>query len=94
MFPDSGIAKFSSIQMTKFAYTIHVCLAPLFSSELMENIKKSPFYTISLDKSISDNLENNRMDFIVILWDQETESVAARYYGSKFLCSSNAKGLQ
>ena len=34
------------------------------------------------------------MGFIIIFWDQETETIAARYYGLKCLCYSSAKALK
>ena len=33
------------------------------------------------------------MYFIIIFWDQETETIATRYYGSTFLCYSSAKAF-
>ena len=39
-------------------------------------------------------LENIPMVFITIFWDKETKTSATSYYGSKFLCYSNAKALK
>ena len=34
------------------------------------------------------------MGFIIIFRDQDTKTIAARYYGSKFRCYSNGKALK
>ena len=31
---------------------------------------------------------------LTFFWDQEIETIATRYYSSKFLCYSNAKALK
>ena len=34
------------------------------------------------------------MDFITTFWEQETKTIATRYYVSEFLCYSNVKALK
>lgn len=94
MFPDSTIAKSSSMQRTKFAYTVNFGLAPFFFSDLLEKVKKSPFFAISFDESLNDQLEKVQMDFIVRFWDEITKRVETRYFGSEFLKYSNATALK
>ena len=80
MFPDSTIAKNASMQRTKFAYTLNFGLAPFFFSELLENVKKSLFFAISIDESLNDQIEKNSMDFIIRLWNESTKTVETRYF--------------
>ena len=94
MFPDSTIAKSSSMQRTKFAYTVNFGLAPFFFSDLLKKVKKSPFFAISFDESLNDQLEKVQMDFIVRFWDEITKRVETRYFGLEFLKYSNATALK
>ena len=82
------------IAYTKFAYTVNFGLAPFFFSELLENVKKSPFFAISFDESLNDQIEKIQMDFIIKFWNESTKTVETRYFGSEFLKYSNAKALK
>ena len=94
MFPDSTIAKNSSMQRTKFTYTVNFGLAPFFFSDLLEKVKTSPIFAISFDESLNDELEKVQMDFIVRFWNQVTKRIETRYFGSEFLHYTNAKALK
>ena len=94
MFPDSTIAKHSSMQRTKFTYTVNFGLAPFFFSDLLEKVKTSPIFAISFDVSLNDELEKVQMDFIVKFWNQVTKRIETRYFGSEFLHYTNAKALK
>ena len=56
------------------------------------SFKKLEYYNFIWQKS-SLPFRKIQVYFIIVFWGQETQTIATRYYGSNFLCYSNAKAL-
>ena len=62
MFFHSNTAKFYEMGRAKLAYIINFGLAPYLHRLLTENVKKSPYYSVSFDKSLNDSFQKCQMD--------------------------------
>ena len=68
----------------KFAYTINFCFASFFLWNNLENCKFYDFI-IAFDNNPNDHLFiKHQLDFIIILCDQEIETILTKYCASKF----------
>jgi len=68
MFPDSKVQHHFSMGRTKCSYVINFRLGPLFQKELIEKVKKSPFFSISFDESLNETLKKQQMDFVLLCY--------------------------
>ena len=80
MFPDSETAKSYEMGRTKLGYVFNFGLAPCLHRLLTENIKKSPYYSVSLDESLNDSVQNCQMDLNVPFWNSELNHVESTYF--------------
>ena len=53
MFPDSKIAKNSSLGRTKYGYSINYGLGPYFKGLTIHDIKKTDVFCVSFDESLN-----------------------------------------
>ena len=72
MFPDSGIAKTFTCGATKCAYLTCFGLAPYFHEQLVNMVRSTACYSISLDECMYRISQNEQMDFIIRYWDGNT----------------------
>ncbi|KAJ8403281.1 hypothetical protein AAFF_G00354980 [Aldrovandia affinis] len=93
MFPDSQIAHKFSCGATKCSYLVCFGLSPYFHDQLVEKIKNAKCYSISFDESLNRISQNEQIDFVVRYWDDDTDQVAVRYFGSEFLGCTTAADL-
>ena len=93
MFSDSNTAKSYEMGRTKLSYDINFGLGPYFHRLLTENIKKSPYYTLSFDESLNDFFQNCQLDLNIRFWNSDLNHVESRYFDSKFLGHPTAKNL-
>jgi len=93
MFSDSEVAKQFLLSRTKCTYVINHGLAPHFKSVLIDDIQKSPFYTISFDESLNKKLKRGQMDILIRYWNDESKYSETRYLDSQFLGGANAQQI-
>ena len=65
MFPDSNVANSFSMSKEKFSYVINFGIAPYIRDMLVENVKRSTFFSIGFDESFNETLHECQMDFVV-----------------------------
>ena len=75
MFPDSEIARKFQMSKTKIGYFITFGIAPYFKQILLEEIKKSPFYSVLFDESLNRIFQEEQMDVQVRYWNDDTGSL-------------------
>ena len=93
MFPDSMVAKNFTFGKDKCGYYINYGLAPYFKSILVDDIKKSDFFSISFDESLNKSTQSCRMDLVVTYWDNIKKRTQVRYLNSSFMRHSTANDL-
>lgn len=93
MFPDSEIAKKFTCNPTKASYLSVFGLAPYFENNLVHQLEKVPFYSVSFDESFNKITKNEQMDFSARFWDNEKQQIVDRYFGSQFLGHATAADL-
>lgn len=91
MFWDSNIAKNYSCGRTKQSYLITFGIAPFFKDMLVDDIRKSDFYTVIFDESFNQLLQKEQMDILIRFW--KADRVITRYLGSQFLSGGRAEDL-
>ena len=85
MFPDSTIAEKFCLQKGKCAYFINYGIAPHFHSILMNNVKDSAFYVISLGESFNTAIQMGQIDIVVNFWDNVVNNECTHYLDSTFI---------
>ena len=85
MFPDSTIAEKFCLQKCKCAYFSNHGIAPHCNSILMNNVKDSAFYAISLGESLNRIIQMGQMDIVVNFWDNFVNNECTRYLNSTFI---------
>ena len=93
MFPDSDIAAKFSMQKDSIIYLINYGIAPYLRKNLVDDINKSLFHSLSFDESLNDSMQQSQMDIVVRYWDESASRVKARYFHSDFLGHATAKDL-
>ena len=93
MFPDSETAKSYEMGRTKLGYVVNFGLRPYLRRLLTEDIKKSPYYSISFDESLNDLFQNCQMNLDIRFWNNNLNRVESRYFDSQFLGHPTAKHL-
>ena len=69
-------------------------LAPFFKTILLIEIKKSPYFTILFDETLSKKLQRGQMDILIRCWDEDNKKVDTRYFNSSFLDGATATDIQ
>ena len=93
MFSDSQIAKKFTCGCTKCSYLILYGMYPYFQDLLLDEISKSPFFSLPFDESHNKILHHGQMDFQVRYWDLEKREACTRYFTSEFLQSATSEDL-
>ena len=93
MFSDSNTAKSYEMGRTKLSYVINFGLGPYFHRLLTENIKKSPYYTLSFDESLNDSFQNCQLDLNIWFWNSDLNQLNSDTLASKFLGHPTTKNL-
>ena len=93
MFPDSEIAKQFQLSKTKCAYYINYGLAPYLHKLLLNDIKKSPLFTLCFDESLNRALQQEQMDSQVRYWCEESGQALTRFFYSSFFHRPNADNI-
>ena len=60
---------------------------------LLHNVQKSPFFTVSFDKSLNKVLQNEQMDTQVRFWHENSVQAKTRYFDSQFLLRPKPNNL-
>ena len=61
MFSDSETANKFSLGRTKCSYFFNFGIAPYFKTMLLQNVRKSSFFTVSFDEYLNKVLQNEQM---------------------------------
>ena len=93
MFPDSEIAKSFQLSKTKCAYYIVYGLAPYFMEILLQEVRKSPTYSILFDESLNHQRQEEQMDVQIRFWNENLYEVQTRYLTSRFFKRPNADNI-
>jgi hypothetical protein len=93
MFPDSQIAKAFTCGPSKMSYLTVFGLASYFETQLIEELDKASFYSVSFDESYNKITKNEQMDFAIRFWDSQNQLIVNRYLGSQFLGHATAIDL-
>lgn len=94
MFPDSAIAQNFQCGKTRCSYLIKFGLAPYFQGKLTETLNKSDcYYSLSFDESLNSFLQKEQMDLYVRFWDEESQKVVVRFFGSQYMGHTRASDL-
>ena len=91
-FPDSEIAEKYKMGKAKLACVLNFGISPHLRSILISDIKSSPFFLISFDKSLNYSFENCQMN-IIRFWNKNLNQAITRYFDSKFICHPTARNL-
>ena len=94
MFPDSSIAKQFSMGYDKASYMLNFGIAPHLETILLEKLQSCGFYSVSFDKSLNKQVQQNQMDIHVRFWDEKSNRVTTHYFSSEFLGYSSAEDLK
>ena len=92
MFPDSAIAQKMSSGPNKMSYLICFGIAPYFRQLLLAELKETPCFVISFDKSLNHELQKEQMDLVVRYFKKD--KVVCRYLTSTFLGHTHADDLK
>ena len=90
MFQDSPTASELSLGATKMSYLLNFGIAPYFKNLLLDEIKASPYYVLSIDESLNTVLQKEQMDVIICYFCSNTERVESKYFNSEFLGHTRA----
>ena len=92
MFPDSKIAEKMQCGPTKLSYLICFGIAPYFKQQLLSELKETQCFVISFDESLSSELHQEQMDFVVKYFSND--KVVCKYLTSGFLGHTRACDLK
>ena len=90
MFPDS--VNFQ-LQRTKCGYFVNQGIAPHFLQLLYEEIRLSPYYTVSFDESLNKSLQRGQMDVLIRYWNTDVSMAETRYLKSEFMGGAKAEQI-
>ena len=93
MFADSAIAKKITLGSTMIAYYITYGLAPYFHNELLRVVLKCSKFVVCFDEAMNRIVQRGQMDIVLRFWNNETNEVCSRYFGSAFLGQASAECL-
>ena len=93
MFAGNEVAEKFSLGKTKSRYTMIYGIAPVFKKELLFDVNRSPFFTISFDESLNSELQMCQMDVALRFWNEKKGQAETKYYDSQFLSRPNAENL-
>ena len=85
MFPDSEIANTVKLGKTKMSYTVNYGLAPYFKDQLLSQLKKCKEIVVCFDEAFNEISKRGQMDIVVRYWNEESNQVSTRYFGSSFM---------
>ena len=91
MFTDSDIAKKFKCGSTKLAYLVCFGIAPYFTEQLINKVRKAVCYVISFDESLNPICQEGQMDVIVRYFYRD--KVVSQYLQSQFLGHASAQDL-
>lgn len=90
MFPDSSIAKKMSIGSTKLSYYITYGLAPYYHNQLLRQCLKCERVVVCFDEAFNKVAQRGQMDVCIRYWNDDSNSVSSRYFGSAFMGFASA----
>lgn len=93
MFPDSVIASKFQLGRQKCSYIINHGLGPYFSQQLCDDLKKCSDFVVLFDESLNKISQRGQMDVFIRYFDNKSNKVFTRYYGSSFLGHAKADDL-
>ena len=76
---------------TELGYVISFGHAPYLHRLLTENVKKSPYYSVSFDESLNDSFQSSQMDLNIQFWNSDLNHVESRYFDYQFLGHPTAR---
>ena len=88
------IAKLTfNLACTKSMYVINHGLAPFFKSMLNDSLQKPNIHVFGFDESLNEVTQTCEMDRYIRYWNDNSNTVNVRYYGSSFLGHATHQGL-
>jgi hypothetical protein len=81
MIPDSKIAENISLSSRKMSYLVSDGIGPYFQEDLVSDIRKSGFYTVSYDETTNAK-KKEQLDVYIRYWSTTTDNVQDRYLTS------------
>lgn len=90
MFPDSNIARKITLGSTKMSYILTFGLAPYFHNNLLRAMLESAKVTVCFDEAFNRISQRGQMDITVKFWNNNTNQVSSRYFGSSFMGHASA----
>ena len=84
-----------SLGADKVSYIISFGIAPYFKSKMMEKLTKPKplMFTASFNESFKSVVNKNQSDVHLTFFDDATQEVSTRYFGSSFLGHSTATDI-
>ena len=82
-----------TLKKDKCGYVIKYGIAPHLEELLLNEIKLSPFYSLSFDESLNSKLQKGQMDILVRFWNNDTMMIETRYLTSEFLGGAKADDI-
>ena len=74
-------------------YLINHGFAPCFKSMLNDSLQKSNFHVFCFDESVNEVTQTCEMDTYIRYWNDNSNTVNVRYYGSSFLGQATLQDL-
>jgi hypothetical protein len=93
MFRDSNIARRMTVGSTKIAYFICYGLAPYFHNALVTDLQKCQKIVVCFDEALNRIAQRGQMDVVIRYWDNSSNAVSTRYFGSAFMGHATAECL-
>lgn len=93
MFPDSAIAQKVTIGSTKLAYYITYGLAPYYHNQLIRALLTCDKVVVCFDEAMNAVAQRGQMDIVLRYWNNETNTVCSRYFGSAFMGRASAEHI-
>ena len=85
MFPDSVIPKNFTFSKDKCSYYTNYGIGPYYKLVLTNEIKASPFFSTSFDKTLDKVTQQEQMDICMTFWNSDRKRVESRYFETDFL---------
>ena len=93
MFKNSKIAQGFKCGRTKISYHFNFGLAPFFLDEVRDSINDCDFFVLMFDECFIKITKSNQLDIHVKFYNNKTDRLQVRYYGSQFLMKGDAETL-
>ena len=87
------IAKNFTFSKDKCSYYINYGIGPYYKSVLTNEIKASPYYSTSFDKTLNKVTQQEQMDIYMKFWNSDRKRIKSRYFETDFMEHTTANDL-